>query len=181
MDIFKEDLDNEIKKRLEIRRMAVKSDFGFDLTIINYFKFVWLYLTPQAYGKRIEKYIIHKQNLKNISASENNGDAFDLDGNALEIKVSFSNPATKELHIDQIRPYQNKLEFYYYIAVNTDCFEIYHFLVPKDKIIEINEKFGCHAHGIKDMINEKTEYKIIFKVGSKVWNLLMPYLKKVDS
>lgn len=109
-----ENVDMLLQRQIKIREIAKKPNFGFELSLNEFLKLMYLYFPPQAYGKRIEKYLIEQYLVaRRLSPSNDIGDAVDAAGQTFEIKISFSNPATNTLHIDQIRPHQ-AVAYYYY-------------------------------------------------------------------
>lgn len=171
-----ENADYLLSQMIKVRQLAKAASFGFDLPLDKFLKLMYLYFPPQAYGKRIESYLIEKcLNAKRISSSDDSGDAIDGSGEMFEIKTSFSNPATGTLHIDQIRPHQN-VAYYYFLAVDVlDDFRIYQFKIPKADMLSLNDQHGCHAHGVKKHVNQTSEYKIIINLSSEVWAKLLRY------
>jgi hypothetical protein len=143
--------------------------------------FCYLAKNPQAYGSILEKRIIQKNQMKKVSASIERGDVIDVDGNYKEIKCSIGDHGI--FNAVQIRPHHDIyscLMFFFEIDENNNIVK-HTFEIPEKEILNF---IGISvAHGTKQNINSKTEYRITFSknekeqatIAGKAWAQLQKY------
>lgn len=126
-------------------------------------------LNPQSYGARIQRRLIEELNLTRISASEDKGDFINQFGDHYELKVSLLQKSDSQMHLVQIRPWQDTN--YYFIAFAIKEGEVYAFcfsLSHERMVKELKIMNASAAHGTKKTIeeNKNVEYRISMSIDS---------------
>jgi hypothetical protein len=173
----KADLKQLVRTRKLVREQAETSyedpeDFIF---------FCYIAKNPQSYGSLLEKRIREKNGMIKVEASQEKGDAVDVDGNFKEIKCSISDCGV--FNAVQIRPHHNIhscLLFFFEIDDSTNV--VNHFFEVPEKDVLTFPGISI-AHGVKANKNSKSEYRITFDknkkksdtVAGRAWNELQKY------
>ena len=109
-----DDVTEFLKRRNDISK---NKDWGMDLTE-KLFIMGMVFLNPQAYGARIEKWVRLYLNFTKVPAKDNHGDLVNLITNLFyEMKVSLLTPSNSALNLVQIRLWQPND---YYICIAYD-------------------------------------------------------------
>ena len=116
--LTEKEIENALAVLREVKSESSKNDrYGFE-DEWNVFLKKMQFLSPKAFGTRIQNRIIEKNNFNKVKASRDKGD-FEYDGKYYEFKVSILNASNKAANFVNIRPYQD-IEGYYLIVVNTN-------------------------------------------------------------
>jgi len=150
-------------------------NFGNELKMDHYLKFLFLYFNPQSYGSRIQNRLIKEYGLEKIKSSLDKGDAISRNNLYLEIKASYRN-IDDDFSFVQIRPYQN-CDLYLLTAIDVeDNFKLYNFLINKQNISDFLIKVkAVNCHGVsknkKDTSNEELRFTV--KFNSDLWKFMI--------
>lgn len=156
------DFEKAFKILREIKSEASKNpEFGFDddwITFIQKMQF----LSPKAFGTRIQNRIILKNGFEKVNASIDKGD-FKINDEYYEFKVSILTPSNKLANFVNIRPYQ-KITGYFCIVVDTlsEFYKTYQFKISKDQMNnEIKVLNASFANGTKaaNLENKNPSYR----------------------
>lgn len=106
---------------------------NYDLSLIDFLCQCYVNLAPNAYGKKIEKYLQQQLYAISVPAYYEQGDFF-IAQKYFEVKASYLSQDTDSYNITHLRPWQN---FDYYLFCFIDCDDDFtpHFYVV-DKSIE---------------------------------------------
>jgi hypothetical protein len=171
--LLEKDIEQAFNSVKIVKQMS-KNDkrFGFNYTFDNFIKTMSL-LTPQAYGTRLESYIIEKFGLKRISSTKGLGDFEDTFCNKYELKISLLTETNENLNLVQIRTWQD-VQGYLCIAIDTreTPIKLYAFQLTKQQMIdELSIMNATSAHGTKkaNTSNQNVELRtsILIKDGDK--------------
>ena len=142
--------DEALKILREIKQEASKDpEYGFD-DDWNTFIQKMHFLSPKAFGTRIQNRIVLKNNFKKVNASIDKGD-FKKENSFYEFKVSILTLSNKLANFVNIRPYQD-ITGYYCFVVNTlsNPYKTYQFKLSKEQMgNEIKLLNASFANGAK--------------------------------
>ncbi len=164
----------EFEKALNILR-EIKSEssknpkYGFDDDWIVFIQKMQ-FLSPKAFGTRIQNRIILKNGFEKVNASIDKGD-FKINNEYYEFKVSILTPSNKLANFVNIRPYQ-EITGYYCVVVNTlsESYETYQFKLSKDQMdSEIKALNASFANGTKvaNLENKNPAYRFSIDLINK--------------
>jgi len=102
------------------------------------------YLTPQSYGKLLEKWIKKDFGLGDPLDSLS-GDATSSTGAPVEIKATIEKGGG-EVNFVQIRPHHN-IEYYIFAAYSATLDEVRWIHIPSQDLYSLLPEFGGYAHG----------------------------------
>jgi hypothetical protein len=159
LDLVLADLD-------EARGAAARSGrFGFDEPWAVFIRKMRL-LTPQAYGGRIQNWLMKFYGWARVAAAEDRGDVKDSSGDYWEIKVTLITASNPDANFVQLRPHQD-IAGYELFVVDTD-YSVTRFQVPKSAMAQEIDALGQSAHGTKTATrgNTNREYAIRFPWAS---------------
>jgi hypothetical protein len=143
----------------EIKNESKKNKrFGFDFPF-DIFLYSMSLLTPQAYGTRLENFVIEKFNLQKVSSTDGLGDFQDSLCQKHELKVSLITSTNDSLNMVQLRTWQN-IAGYLMVAfnLNVEPIKLYAFQLTKQQLIDEMVKMNASAaHGNKKA-NEKNTH-----------------------
>ncbi len=156
------DFEEALKILREIKSEASKNpEYGFYDDWINFIQKMQ-FLSPKAFGTRIQNRIILKNEFEKVNASIDQGD-FKINNEYYEFKVSILTPSNKLANFVNIRPYQD-ITGYYCVVVNTLCvpYKTYQFKLSKDQMNnEIKILNASFANGTKkaNLENKNPAYR----------------------
>ena len=155
--------DSCITEFLVLREAISKNKkWGFDLPEKEFIKGM-VYLNPQSYGARIEKYIKEKLGFKKVRAKENRGDLRSDVPEFYEVKTSLITPTNDALNLVQIRLWQYND---YYLCIAYDLRDIsnykkYLFLLTHDEMeMECEHASAAHGTSVSNNNNENIELRL---------------------
>jgi hypothetical protein len=168
MNNYYEKIRNAFMINQEIKTESLLDKrYGFDFPF-DIFMYSMSLLTPQAYGSRLESYIIEKFNLDRVSSKDGLGDFKDSLCQNYELKISLITVTNNCLNMVQIRPWQN-ISGYLMIAVDLRVVpvKLYAFQLSKQQLIEELKLLNASsAHGTKkaNIDNRNIELRISVKI-----------------
>lgn len=141
--------DNQIEIALQILREIKENSskdtkYGFNDEWTTFIKKMQ-FLSPKAFGTRIQNRIIEKNEFEKVSAFYDKGD-FKKDGEYFEFKTTILTPSNKGANFVNIRPYQ-QIKGYYCLVIDTNIspYETTQFYLTKEQMDKELELFKANA------------------------------------
>jgi len=174
-----QELDIALKALREVKLNSTQDlRYGFDLNWEDFIK-VMQFLSPKSFGTRIQNRIIEKNNFTKVNPSDDNGD-FSISGKFFEFKTSILTTSNKLANFVGIRPYQEKIDGYMLIVIDTNSapYKTFQFQLSKGQMKEELDLMKANpSNGTKqsNQLNKNISYRfsidlISDNLNSRRWN-----------